>query len=189
MSQCRRLTLEEGIQALRGGQVVGYPTEGVWGLGCVPNQPQTLRRLLDIKRRDPSKGLILIATRIEDLACYISPLQEQQCEQIMRQEQAVTWLVPALEEAPSLLRGTHQTQAIRITRHTLCKQICEQLGALVSTSANEEGQSTARNIEDLDTMFGTRLDGVIEGALGTAAGPSEIRDLASGAVLRPGGDA
>ena len=186
MSPCRRLNLEEGIRALQAGQVVGYPTEGVWGLGCVPTQSQALRRLLEIKRRDPSKGLILIAARLEDLACYISPLREREREQIMRQEEVVTWLVPARDEVSPLLRGTHQTQAIRVTRHALCQQLCDQLGALVSTSANPEGQPPARAIEDLDAMFGTQLDGVIEGSLGTASGPSEIRDLASGEVRRPG---
>ena len=45
---------------LRGG-VIAYPTEGVFGLGCLPDDPFAMQRLLGIKQRDATKGLILIA--------------------------------------------------------------------------------------------------------------------------------
>ena len=44
----------------RGG-VIAYPTEGVYGLGCLPDDVPAVRRVIGIKRRDASKGLILIA--------------------------------------------------------------------------------------------------------------------------------
>jgi len=183
MVSCR-LDLEVGIRAFEAGQVLAYPTEGVWGLGCLPAHGDTLERLLALKERDPDKGLILIAAQLSDLASYIRPLGSSEQKRLMQTETPVTWLVPAAPGAPPLLRGAHDTQAIRLTRHALCRTLCERLGALVSTSANVEGAPPACTAEEVEAMFGDNLDGVIEGELGGAAGPSEIRDLSSGRVLR-----
>ena len=165
--------------------MLAYPTEGVWGLGCLPDHPDAVRRLLDIKRRDPDKGLILIAARCEDLEPYIHPLDGEQQAKLESPGEPVTWLVPAAESASALLRGTHATQAVRITRHSLCRALCLEVGALVSTSANPEGTPPAKTSEEVDEMFGSTIDGIVEGPLGGTSGPSEIRDLLTGRVIRP----
>lgn len=165
--------------------MLAYPTEGVWGLGCLPDRPDAVRRLLDVKQRDPDKGLILIAARCEDLEPYIHPLDGGQQAKLESPGEPVTWLVPAAEGVSALLRGTHATQAVRITRHSLCRALCLEVGALVSTSANPEGTSPARTSEEVDEMFGSTIDGIVEGPLGGASGPSEIRDLLTGRVIRP----
>ncbi len=167
------------------GKVLAYPTEGVWGLGCLPNRPDAVRRLLNIKQRDPDKGLILIAARCEDMEPYIQPLAEEQQAKLESPGEPVTWLVPAAEGASTLLRGTHATQAVRITRHSLCRALCLGVGALVSTSANPEGTPPARTSEEVREMFGSTIDGIVEGPLGGASGSSEIRDLLTGRVIRP----
>ena len=165
--------------------MLAYPTEGVWGLGCLPDHLDAVRRLLDIKRRDPDKGLILIAARCEDMEPYIQPLGKEQQAKLESPGEPVTWLVPAAEGASALLRGTHATQAVRITRHSLCRALCLEVGRLVSTSANPEGTPPARTPEEVDEMFGSTIDGIVEGSLGGASGPSEIRDLLTGRVIRP----
>ncbi|MCT8673382.1 Sua5/YciO/YrdC/YwlC family protein, partial [Glaesserella parasuis] len=42
-------------------QVIAYPTEAVFGLGCNPQSEQAVRSLLQLKNRPEEKGLILIA--------------------------------------------------------------------------------------------------------------------------------
>ena len=56
---------------LRGG-IIAYPTEGVFGLGCLPSDQQAVSRVLDIKQRDASKGLILIAADADQLDGWIA---------------------------------------------------------------------------------------------------------------------
>ena len=65
--------IRRAVDVLRRGGVIAYPTEGVWGLGCDPDNPLALQRLLDLKRRDPRKGLILIAADIEQLDPLLDP--------------------------------------------------------------------------------------------------------------------
>jgi len=52
-------------QKLQGGGVVAYPTEAVWGLGCDPSSQAAVEKILQLKGRSVSKGLILIADSSE----------------------------------------------------------------------------------------------------------------------------
>ena len=59
---------------LKAGGVIAYPTEGVFGLGCDPRNEAAIESLLDIKHRKIDKGLILIASKREQLLPFIAPL-------------------------------------------------------------------------------------------------------------------
>ncbi|MCB1829705.1 MAG: Sua5/YciO/YrdC/YwlC family protein, partial [Gammaproteobacteria bacterium] len=63
MKQCQvqPWKLREAARAVRGGGVIAYPTEAVYGLGCDPLNGAAVQQLLTLKDRPESKGLILIA--------------------------------------------------------------------------------------------------------------------------------
>ena len=60
------------------GAVFAYPTEAVYGLGCDPENKDAVMRLLEIKQRPISKGLILIAADFSQVEAYLKPLNENQ---------------------------------------------------------------------------------------------------------------
>ena len=60
------LRVVEAARALDGGGIVAYPTEGVYGLGCLPTQLDAIERLLSVKRRSWRKGLPLIAASLNN---------------------------------------------------------------------------------------------------------------------------
>ena len=55
------LQLDLVADAVLSGGVIAYPTEGVWGLGCNPMDEVAVNRVLQLKQRPASKGLILVA--------------------------------------------------------------------------------------------------------------------------------
>ena len=57
--------LSSVLEYLKSGEVIAYPTEGVWGLGCDPNNSDAINKLLSLKRRSHEKGLILIGSKFE----------------------------------------------------------------------------------------------------------------------------
>lgn len=187
MSEGPRFALREAVRTLRAGGVVAYPTEAVYGLGCDPLNPAAVQRLLAIKQRAVAKGLILIASRFEQLTPFIEPP-----DPVMRRRLEaswpgpVTWLVPANPATPPWLRGRHRSIAVRVTAHPLAAALCSAFGGpLVSTSANASGRPPAR------TALQARLrcpgiDRVLHGATGGRRRPTEIRDAVSGQLVRPG---
>ena len=169
---------------LRGG-IIAYPTEGVFGLGCLAGDVDAIRRLLRLKRRDPAKGLILIASNNTQLDGWIAlpdggPLPDADCAN------PVTWVVPPGDKVTSLLRGENLGIAVRLTTNPIARSICEAVDSpLVSTSANLSGRPVARNRFVLRRQFFSLVDYLVPGDCGSDSGPSEIRDLLTGQVLRP----
>ncbi len=166
-----------------GGGVFAYPTEAIYGIGCDPDNEKAVRRLLQIKARPITKGLILIASDFSQVEKYLKPLTPSQKQ--YTQASATTYLFPARESTPEWLTGDFDSLAIRITKHPLARQLCKALdSALVSTSANISGETPAISIEEVITQLGSRIDGILEGKLGDSATPSKIRDSITGQIIR-----
>ena len=171
---------------LLGGGVIAYPTEGVFGLGCLPDDIDAVERILRIKQRSPTKGLILIAARPGQLDDWIDPsLRGALPDPDPRQP--VTWVVRPAARVPRVVTGDNPGLAVRITTNPTAAAICDAVDMpIVSTSANVSGRPVARNTFVLRRNFGRLVDYVVPGECGPASGPSEIRELETGKVLRPG---
>jgi len=182
------LTVNQAAKHLLAGEIIAYPTEAVYGLGCDPMNEAAVRRLLALKGRPAEAGLILISDVFDHFRRFIQPLTESQEKRVMSTWPGpVTWLFPKNDNAPGWLTGKHATIALRISAHPVCRALCAAFdGAIVSTSANPRQGEPARNIAQIEGYFGTALAGIVAGELGGARSPSEIRDVASGRVLREG---
>ncbi|MGA7800564.1 MAG: Sua5/YciO/YrdC/YwlC family protein, partial [Gammaproteobacteria bacterium] len=100
--------LRTAVRCLRAGGVVGYPTEAVYGLGCDPFDHAAVARLLDIKSRPVSMGLILIAATFEHLAPLLEKLPTRMQQRALASWPGpVTWVWPARSWVPRWLRGDH----------------------------------------------------------------------------------
>lgn len=186
MSGRTLLNISRAVQCLQAGELIAYPTEAVFGLGCDPACETAVRKLLALKDRPFEAGLILIADRFERFEPYIPALETGQKEQAMAAWPGpVTWLFPRAESVPDWLAGKHQTIALRVTAHPVCRELCAAFeGAIVSTSANPNQKEPARSAAEVDAYFGFALCGTVAGVLGGENRPSEIRDLATGRVIR-----
>lgn len=174
------------VSFLKQGGVISFPTEGVFGLSCDPTNINAIKRLLQLKNRPLHKGLILIASEWEQLKPFASPLTNEQMDTLMATWPGpVTWLIPAAAGVTSLLTGEHTTIAMRITAHPIAKELCQAFGKpLVSTSANRNTLTPCTTAEEVSSIFEDELDFILEGATGGLTGPTTIRDLLTGKVLR-----
>ena len=176
------------LRAIRAGGVIAYPTEAVYGLGCNPDNLTAVQRVLDLKQRPASKGLILIAANITQVMPYLLPLTDTLKTRIFTPTlHPTTWLLPVNPAVSPLIRGEHDTLAIRITQHPTCVALCESLGyPLISTSANLNGQEPARSAQAVAAQFGDLLDYIVDAPVGGQTQPSEIRHGLTGDVVRAG---
>ncbi len=179
--------LRRAAEILMEGGVLAYPTEAVWGLGCDPYCADAVFRLLELKGRDPARGLILVAADLEQLEPLLAGLPPRLLAVLERSwPGAVTWLVPDNGRAPAWIRGAHSTVALRIPAHPVARALCHLAGMpLVSTSANRCGCTPARHAFQVRRHFGRAVH-LAPGVVGSRTRPSEIRELQSGEVLRRG---
>ncbi|SLM64784.1 TsaC protein (YrdC domain) required for threonylcarbamoyladenosine t(6)A37 modification in tRNA [Dickeya aquatica] len=158
------MTIEELaplIQLLRDQQVIAYPTEAVFGLGCDPDSEVAVEKLLALKQRPRDKGLILIAANVQQLAPYveISALSDSQRQAVFDTWPGpFTWVIPAKLTTPEWLTGRFSSLAVRVSDHPLVQQLCLAFGKpLVSTSANLTGHPPCRTYQEVMVQFEHRL--------------------------------
>jgi len=179
------VTADKAADILRRGGVIAYPTESVFGLGCLPQDVDAVQRLLQIKQRDPSKGLILIAAAAAQFDGWID-LPDAVTLPVPSPDKSITWIVPAGTRVTPAVRGGNAGIAVRLTTNAVAQAICRAVDSpIVSTSANLSGQPVAGDEAALRHQFGSLVDYVVPGTCGPSGGPSEIRDLLSGDILRP----
>ena len=180
------ILLDKAARILSAGGLIAYPTEAVYGLGCLPARQDTVERLLALKHRSWRKGLALVAADLEQLdPLVVWPKGAIRQEILNSWPGPFTWVLEAKPGTPQWLNGGRETLAVRITDHPVVRQLCERAnGPLVSTSANRAGRPPLRRALHIRREFGSELDFILSGPLGGLQQPTTIRDGRTGATLR-----
>ena len=180
------LHLKRAIAICKEGGVIAYPTEAVFGLGCLPLNENSVNKILKLKDRPVEKGLILVAFNIEQLQPFVDFSKvENNIENITKSWPGpITWLIPAKPETPTWLTGQHKTLAVRVSAQPLVRDLCEKIGPIVSTSANPSSAEPAKSSEKVREYFQNRVDYVIPANISNNLSPTEIRDGQTGNILR-----
>lgn len=175
--------LNPWLTALKNGDVVAAPAEGVYGYCCDPFNESALKNLNELKQRNQGKGFVILIPDVFALSKLCKPLSNEHlhaCYDHWKGDSAITLVLPARSDVPALLRGEHSTVAVRLPREPYMLEYLKAWGApLVSTSANLSGQPPIQNAADLPAdiqklTLGEPLSGSV----------SRIFDVASGKFLR-----
>ncbi len=181
--------VQRAVVALNNKEVIAYPTEAVFGVGCDPDSEEAVMSLLALKQRPVDKGLILIAASFEQLKPYIDDsmlTDEQRATVFARWPGPVTFVFPAKSTTPDWLTGRFSSLAVRVTDHPVVIALCEAYGKpLVSTSANLTGQPPCRTTAEVLAQFGDNFP-VVDATTGGRLNPSEILDALTGERFRQG---
>lgn len=171
------------------GGVIAYPTEAVWGLGCDPHNQAAVHKILTLKKRHVSKGVILVASSIEQFKPYLHHITDAQREQLLHSWPGpFTWLVTHHGTVPPWVCGDHDSIALRVSAHPVVRYLCDQFGGpIVSTSANPQGKPAAKQPWQVSRYFKHQplLNWVVKGSVGNSQQPSTITELDSGRIIRP----
>ena len=178
--------IQHAAHQIRLGGVIIYPTETVYGLGCDPMNFDAINYLNQLKQRDSSKGLILLADNLERFNGYIETLSDEQKAQLNQTKQATSWIVSASHSLPDWLSNSQRTVAIRVSPHPVVKQLCQHLGhPIISTSANPSGMKTCQNALQAHKYFHDKVDAFLIDAQPLNGQASTIKRLDNLSTIRP----
>ncbi len=180
-----KLHLKQAIQTCEQGGVIAYPTESVFGLGCLPIYEHAVYRILKLKRRSVRKGLICVAADVGQLDLLVDFNKVSEPGVVLKSwPGAITWLIPARAETPYWLTGDHNTLAVRVSANPVVQAICQELGPIVSTSANRQGTLPAYSSQKVRSYFGNLVDYIYPATLNREQKPTEIRDAETNKLIR-----
>ncbi|MDH7555675.1 MAG: L-threonylcarbamoyladenylate synthase [Candidatus Methanosuratincola sp.] len=149
-------------EVVRGGGLVVYPTDTVYGIGCDPRNAAAVRRVFAAKRREKKPMPVLVdslhsAERLVELGEAGRALAERFWPG------ALTIVAPLRETLPEELTGGRQKVGVRIPDHPVAISIIAASGgALVGTSANISGRRAAGSVGELDPELLNAVEIVVD---------------------------
>ncbi|MCK5648020.1 MAG: threonylcarbamoyl-AMP synthase [Gammaproteobacteria bacterium] len=178
--------IRHAVHILKQGGLIAYPTEAVFGLGCLANNTEAIQRLLQLKQRPKEKGLILLASDLSQLEPYFSPLKADILEKIKSSWPGpTTWILPAPAATSALIKGKFNSVAVRISAHPIVHELCRQCQTpIISTSANITGKNMSYSAFDVRLQFNNKLDYILHGPLGDNDKPTIIKDAITDQLVR-----
>ncbi|WAK01681.1 Sua5/YciO/YrdC/YwlC family protein [Methylobacter sp. YRD-M1] len=185
MAYYSNFKIRNAVRHIKAGEVIAYPTEAVYGLGCDPLNEDAVLSLLDIKLRPVDKGLILIASSLQQLQPYLILNQAMIGRITPTWPGPVTWVIPAQPWVPVWLTGAHESLAVRVTDHPVARRLCACYGGpIVSTSANASTRPAIRQARKLVQAFSGSGVFLLHGPTGGLKQETAIYDAVSGNRLR-----
>ncbi|HCB10947.1 MAG TPA: threonylcarbamoyl-AMP synthase [Cyanobacteria bacterium UBA11991] len=149
---------EELINCLENGGVIAYVTDTVWGLGALPDNEKAVKKIYEIKKREPQKPLILMSNEVYNLLDYVKPIPKIGQKLIKKYfPGALTVVTEKSNKTPDYITSNMPTVGIRVPDNAVFKEICAAIPnhVLATTSANLSHQPSAKTYEQaLENMTG-----------------------------------
>jgi L-threonylcarbamoyladenylate synthase len=174
---------------LRAGEVIGFPTDTVYGLAALATHERAVRRIYEIKGRSLSQPLVLMIPEPEGLDAW-AQVDDRVRAYVRRWWPGPLTLVVRARDGvgpPLTSAGVPRTIAVRIPDHELALTLLREAGeALATTSANRSGEPPA--LTPLETAWVEGLAAVLDGGRAPGGVPSTLLDLSGDqpAILRRG---
>ena len=179
LSQVKAWPIDETAEILRGGGIIAYPTETVYGLGVDAQSERGIRRLFKIKSRAPDKPISVLVRDTVMLGRVVSRIPPMARPLMERHWPGpVTIVFPASSDIPPSLTGQTGTIGARISPHPFVKHLFNSFDSpLTATSANISGGEGLIEPEDILRTFGGRIDLVIGMSEFMEGGGSTVVDV------------
>jgi L-threonylcarbamoyladenylate synthase len=178
------------MAVLRGGGLVVYPSDTVYGLGAAAGHERAVERVFAVKDRDAQKALSLLLADAADLASLCT--QVPFLARVFAQRYWPGPLTLVLRRSPafqSATLGGGDTVAVRVPDHLFLRELIRGLGEpITGTSANRSGRPACRSAEEVERELGDAVDLIIDGGPSGAGPESTVVSLIGSlpVVLREG---
>ena len=173
----------EALQHLRNGNIILYPSDTIWGLGCDARNEKAIEKVFSLKQRPDNKAFIVIISKIEQLSEYILEVPELAWNLVEFAEKPLTVIYPKGKNLPANLMGEDGSVAIRLVKDEFCKGLVHRFErAIVSTSANILGQPSPSKFEDISSEIVNGVEYILKNPNGENKNPqpSQIVKLGLG---------
>lgn len=176
--------INEAVKVLRGGGVILYPTDTVWGIGCDATNEKAVARVFEIKKRSGAKSLVLLACDLDMVAMHVKEIPNIAIDLVEVNDAPMTIIYPGAQYLAPNVIAEDGTVGIRIPcvkdetaqgGGAFCRELVRRLRKpLVSTSANISGEPTPVNFKEISEEIKSAVDYTVpkqleQGATGKAS--------------------
>ncbi|MVN77062.1 translation factor Sua5 [Hymenobacter sp. HMF4947] len=157
-----RQEVDAAVDILLMQQIILYPTDTVWGLGCDAEVPRAVEKLYKLKGRPEGKPSIVLVADLAMLARYAAAVPPELEAALAAQTRPTTYILPASRAVAAGLVAPDGTVGLRIVQDEFCHKVVRRMGhGLVSTSANKAGEPTPAVYAEVDPAIVRGADYVV----------------------------
>lgn len=150
------------LKVLENQQILLYPTDTVWGIGCDATNEKTVAEIFKIKQRSESKSLIILVDGITMLKKYIPKISQNILTLLTNTTNPTTIIYSNPVGLAKNVVAKDNTVAIRIVQSEFCNQLISSFGKpIVSTSANISGNPTPKSFKEIGQPILDSVDYIV----------------------------
>jgi L-threonylcarbamoyladenylate synthase len=170
--------IQKGIEILREGGVVAFPTDTVYGLGTDAFNPKAVERIYAIKKRPGNRPFPLLIANTGQLADLADPIPEIAWFLAERFWPGALTMVLSKRDSVPRSAASGATIAVRVPKHAVCLALIEGLGGpIVGTSANISGQPPALTAGEVRQQLEGKVDLIIDAGRCPGGRESTVLDV------------
>jgi tRNA threonylcarbamoyl adenosine modification protein (Sua5/YciO/YrdC/YwlC family) len=184
--------IQHAVDILRGGGLIIYPTDTIYGIGCDLMNRKAIERLCRVMDIKPQKlDLSFICNDLSHISEYVKRIDTPIFKILKKALPGpYTFILESSSKVPRILNVNKKTVGIRIPDHSIPRAIVAQLGnPLITTSIKDDDviKAYTTDPEEIYEDFKNLVDLVIDGGPGNNV-PSTVIDCTGGeiAILRQG---
>jgi tRNA threonylcarbamoyl adenosine modification protein (Sua5/YciO/YrdC/YwlC family) len=175
--------VRRAVEALEAGEIIAYPTDTVYALGCDLGNKKAIDRLYAVKGMAKSQPLAFICSDLADVSKYA--IVDNHAYRLLRRllPGPYTFVLSATREVPKILHTSERrTVGIRVPDSAIIVEVVRALGRpVISTTAHKPGdEHMVIDARDIEPTF-PGVDLVLDGGLGGRE-PTTVVDLSQGAI-------
>ncbi|MGM9858351.1 MAG: L-threonylcarbamoyladenylate synthase [Bacilli bacterium] len=160
--------VELAADLIKNEEVVGFPTETVYGLGVLYDSEKAFKKMMEAKNRPPHKPFTLMCDSINMIKKFVNVNEKIEKFLNMFMPGPLTVLLKTKKELPSFVTLGSEYVGIRISSHPFVLNLIKKVGKpLLVPSANKSGEKPLSEYEDVINAFSGEISAVVmEDALG-----------------------
>lgn len=171
------------------GKIICFPTDTVYGVGCMIDDEAALQKIYHIKHRDLNKPLAVLFPSI-DSVCEYGIILNNEVNELMKKHWpgALTLIMPKKRDISNYVTSGNQTIGCRIPQSDIAIKILEHFGPMATTSVNLSGKPALNDLQMIKNEFYMLIDYYIDEQCTSSKVSSTVVDVSKVpfVVLREG---
>ncbi|TXH57890.1 MAG: threonylcarbamoyl-AMP synthase [Bacteroidia bacterium] len=157
------IDVENCVSALNNGDIILYPTDTIWGIGCDATNPNAVQKIFSIKQRNESKALIVLVNEINDVLKYTSIKDVSELGFLTSTVKPTTVIYENGMGLAYNLLAEDGSVGIRVCKDDFCSAVLQSFGKpIVSTSANISGEASPHFYQEIDIKIKQQVDYIVQ---------------------------
>jgi len=155
--------IKESLPVLQTGGIILYPTDTIWGIGCDATNPDAIKKIYRLKKREEKKSMIILVSDEEMINEYVLNPSEKILSFLAGKKKPTTAIFKNAMHLPKELINADGTIAIRIVQDDFCRQLILKFNKpIVSTSANISGEAYPQNFTQVSDKIKNGVDYIVQ---------------------------